>query len=301
MRSISRARSAKPSATRATVTTGLAALVLPLCLASPAFAEPAAPGAAEAAAPGAAEAAVAAPAPVRKAGALMRISGPRSAVAPGPQRIGVRLLADAVRPVAGSQVVVQRSNGTGWTEIGRITTDGQGLAVGNFDFRTSTRVRAISAGSATLSPGVTSAIPVAVNAHLRKAAPAAKPAAPAPAPAAAGFAARAVQIAASQAGKPYRYGSAGPHSFDCSGLINFAFAKAGKRLPRTSAALAATTKPVSKAAARPGDLIFMRSGGRVSHAGIYAGNGRIVDAPSAGGRVSTRPLWTSNYTVGRVV
>jgi cell wall-associated NlpC family hydrolase len=110
-----------------------------------------------------------------------------------------------------------------------------------------------------------------------------------------------VQIAAQQAGKPYRYGSAGPSSFDCSGLINYAFAKAGKRLPRTSAALAQTARPVSKAAAKPGDLIFMRSGGRVSHAGIYAGNGMMVDAPSSGGRVSTRRIWTSNYTVGRVV
>ena len=288
MRSTSRAR--RTSTTRTAVTTGLAALVLPLCLATPALAEPASPAAAH----GVAHAAAAAPA--RKAGALMRISGPRAAVAPGKQRIGVRLLADGTRPVAGSRVVVQRSNGTGWAEIGRIVTDRNGLAVGSFNFRSSTRVRAVSPGSATVSPGVSSAIPVTVSARLRKAAPA-----PAPAPAPAGFAARAVQFAAQQAGKPYRYGSAGPSSFDCSGLINFAFAKAGKRLPRTSAALAQVTRPVSKAAARPGDLIFMRSGGRVSHAGIYAGNGRMVDAPSSGGFVSTRRIWTSSYTVGRVV
>ena len=283
MRSTSAARRTTTATTRTAVTTGLAALVLPLCLATPALAEPAAPAEAPAAA---------AEAPVRKAGALMRISGPRAAVAPGKQRIGVRLLADGTRPVAGSRVVVQRSNGTGWAEVGRITTNGQGLAVGNFDFRTSTRVRAVSAGSATLSPGETSAIPVRVNAALRKAAPA---------PAASGLAARALRVAAQQAGKPYRYGSAGPNSFDCSGLINYAFAKVGKRLPRTSAALAKAARPVSKAAARPGDLIFMRSGGRISHAGIYAGNGKMVDAPSSGGFVSTRRIWTSSYTVGRVV
>ena len=55
------------------------------------------------------------------------------------------------------------------------------------------------------------------------------------------------------------------------------------------------TRPVSKSAAQPGDLIFTPG-----HVGIYAGNGKMWDAPRSGKTVSLRSIWTSNYTIGRV-
>ena len=64
-----------------------------------------------------------------------------------------------------------------------------------------------------------------------------------PAPAAAARAA-AVDIAISKVGSPYRYGATGPNAFDCSGLVSFAFKKAGVSLPRTSRAQSQVGTPV---------------------------------------------------------
>jgi cell wall-associated NlpC family hydrolase len=98
-----------------------------------------------------------------------------------------------------------------------------------------------------------------------------------PAPAAAARAA-AVDIALSKVGSPYRYGATGPNAFDCSGLVSFAFKKAGVSLPRTSRAQSKVGTPVSRDELRPGDLVFFYK--PVSHVGIYIGDGKIVHASS---------------------
>lgn len=91
-------------------------------------------------------------------------------------------------------------------------------------------------------------------------------------------------------GARYRYGGSSPVTgFDCSGLIHYVYRDAaGIDLPRTAAELGAlrTEKPPADAL-QPGDLVLFRvKGGRkVNHAGIYAGDGRFVHAPSSGGRV----------------
>jgi peptidoglycan DL-endopeptidase CwlO len=101
----------------------------------------------------------------------------------------------------------------------------------------------------------------------------------APAEAAAASArAKALDLALSKVGSPYRYGASGPNAFDCSGLVTWAFKKAGVSLPRTSRAQSRVGTPVSRDELRPGDLVFFYK--PVSHVGIYIGDGKIVHASS---------------------
>jgi murein DD-endopeptidase len=103
--------------------------------------------------------------------------------------------------------------------------------------------------------------------------------------------AAALLAANSRIGTPYRYGGSGPDAFDCSGLVAYAYQQAGVTLPRTAAQQYALARPVPRSELRPGDLVFFRLSGReVSHVGIYAGDGRFVHAPQAGGQVRTASL-----------
>jgi len=90
----------------------------------------------------------------------------------------------------------------------------------------------------------------------------------------------AVSTAMAQLGKPYRWGATGPSAFDCSGLVSYAFAAAGKDVPRTSSAQATAGTAVSRSDLQPGDLVFFYS--PVSHVGIYIGDGQIVHASTSG-------------------
>jgi cell wall-associated NlpC family hydrolase len=115
-----------------------------------------------------------------------------------------------------------------------------------------------------------------------------------------GVAVRALRVAAAQKGDPYRYGAAGPNAFDCSGLTSYAFRKAGVAIPRTSSAQRGAARRISASAARPGDLVFMTSGGRISHVGLYAGHHQILHSPYAGTRVRKERIWTSAVSYGRI-
>ena len=91
-------------------------------------------------------------------------------------------------------------------------------------------------------------------------------------------------------GTPYVWGGNTPSSgFDCSGLIGFVYQEvAGIRLPRTTQQmLHMPGQQVSRNQLQSGDIIFFATAGRgrVSHAGIYVGEGRFVHAPSSGGTV----------------
>lgn len=81
---------------------------------------------------------------------------------------------------------------------------------------------------------------------------------------------RALDIAASKKGSPYRYGASGPHRFDCSGLTLYSFKKAGKKLPRTAQQQYNKTRHISSSQRRRGDLVFFHAGRSVYHVGIYA-------------------------------
>jgi cell wall-associated NlpC family hydrolase len=90
-------------------------------------------------------------------------------------------------------------------------------------------------------------------------------------------------LAMAQIGRPYRYGGHSPAGFDCSGLTMYVYGLVDILLPRTAADQARRGRPVSLAAAEPGDLLFFHiDGGSVSHVGIFVGDGMFVHAPNSG-------------------
>ncbi|MGH8890044.1 MAG: C40 family peptidase [Acidothermaceae bacterium] len=107
--------------------------------------------------------------------------------------------------------------------------------------------------------------------------------------AASGGAKAALAFAYSQLGKPYRYGGAGPGSFDCSGLAMRAWGAAGVSLSHSAAAQQHEGTRVSMSALQPGDLVFW--GSPAYHVGIYVGGGRILDAPHTGTVVQIQSIW----------
>jgi cell wall-associated NlpC family hydrolase len=103
---------------------------------------------------------------------------------------------------------------------------------------------------------------------------------------------KAVAFAYAQIGKPYVWGATGPDSYDCSGLVQAAWASAGVSIPRTTYDQWAALPHVSLSALQPGDLIYYNSEGHVS---IFVGNGMIIDAPQTGMDVELIPMDTSWY------
>lgn len=101
-------------------------------------------------------------------------------------------------------------------------------------------------------------------------------------------AAIAVAAAEAEIGKPYSWGAAGPDAFDCSGLMLWAWAKAGVSLPHSSALQAAGPNQVSESDLQPGDLIGFYS--PVHHVAMYVGNGTVIHAPDFGETVKYSPL-----------
>lgn len=106
----------------------------------------------------------------------------------------------------------------------------------------------------------------------------------------------AVLAALTQLGVPYAWGGTIPGvGFDCSGLVQWAYAQIGVTLPRTTQEQIMVGIPVTVDQLRPGDLVFtrsVRSGGVVDrgHIALYAGGGQVVVAPRTGDVVSLRPL-----------
>lgn len=98
-----------------------------------------------------------------------------------------------------------------------------------------------------------------------------------------GAASTAVSWAYQQLNKPYVYGAAGPNSFDCSGLTQYVWGKAGVALPHSSASQYSYGRHVTQSELRPGDLVFFYS--PISHVSIYVGDGYIIDAPHSGATV----------------
>jgi len=88
-------------------------------------------------------------------------------------------------------------------------------------------------------------------------------------------------------GKPYHYGDEGPNAFDCSGLMQWIFGKAGIKLPRTAAQQQQVVTPVSNPV--PGDLIFW--GNPAHHVALYLGNGRMLAAPRTGVPVRVQDVY----------
>lgn len=97
-------------------------------------------------------------------------------------------------------------------------------------------------------------------------------------------------IANKMVGAPYRFGGSTPQGFDCSGLVYYAYHKAGIKVPRTSEQQYQDSLPVKDSHMREGDLLFFRIEGKVSHVGVYLGERRFIHAPSSGKQVSISTL-----------
>ena len=115
---------------------------------------------------------------------------------------------------------------------------------------------------------------------------------------------RAARHAIALIGVPYRYGGATPEGFDCSGLIHYAFAKAGRSVPRDSRSQKTYGMRLERTdALLPGDLLFFRRGKRAMHVALYLGEGRFVHAPSRGGAVRVDPFdaphWKARFIEAR--
>lgn len=106
-------------------------------------------------------------------------------------------------------------------------------------------------------------------------------------------------------GTPYRFGGVSEQSgFDCSGFIGYVFREElGLELPRSTRDMISMDAPrVARSDLAPGDLVFFnnRGRGRVSHAGIYIGNGRFLHSSSrrsGGVRVDSLNdgYWNASY------
>jgi peptidoglycan DL-endopeptidase CwlO len=103
-------------------------------------------------------------------------------------------------------------------------------------------------------------------------------------------------------GRPYVFGAAGPRAFDCSGFTKYVYRRVpGIKLPHKANLQQRYGRAVSKAGARAGDLIVVRSGSYGYHVGVYAGGGYMYDSPHPGARVGKHKIWTRSYVVRRLV
>ncbi|HWB66954.1 MAG TPA: NlpC/P60 family protein [Mycobacteriales bacterium] len=101
--------------------------------------------------------------------------------------------------------------------------------------------------------------------------------------------AAAVREAEAQIGKPYQWGGAGPDTFDCSGLVMWAYAHVGVHLDHWTGDQWNEGAHISTSQLRPGDLLFFAyntsAPSTIHHVGMYIGGGQMVEAPYTGADV----------------
>lgn len=204
-------------------------------------------------------------------------------------------------------IYLQRWDGSQWQEQATGTTDNDGRTKFNVELNDTTDFRAITLDDeGELFTGESFKITVTVD---KTPIPAPQPAAKATPRAEASSAPVNYSSATGEAivaeakrhlGKPYVFGSAGPSSFDCSGLTLAVFKQFGISLPHRATLQGQRGSAISQGAAQPGDLIFFGTPSFYHHMGIYIGNGQILHAPAPGQSVKIQNLWTSNYDVRRL-
>jgi cell wall-associated NlpC family hydrolase len=107
----------------------------------------------------------------------------------------------------------------------------------------------------------------------------------------------ALQAGLTRIGAPYVWGATGPTSFDCSGLVQWAFKQVGKNLPRTSQAQMQGGVPVAREDLQPGDVVIFYPG--ATHVGIYAGDGNVLHASTFGVPVAVASMDSMPYNTAR--
>jgi cell wall-associated NlpC family hydrolase len=113
-----------------------------------------------------------------------------------------------------------------------------------------------------------------------------------------------VVTALSLRGTPYRDGGADPSGFDCSGLVEYVFARQGISVPRTVLGQFQAGQEIDAGSMVPGDLVFFSTvGPGASHVGILIAPGAFVHAPSESGVVRVEPIaapyWASRFVGAR--
>ncbi|XVQ10395.1 NlpC/P60 family protein [Spirillospora sp. CA-255316] len=103
-----------------------------------------------------------------------------------------------------------------------------------------------------------------------------------------GKAAQALRLAMTKIGRPYVWGAEGPSSFDCSGLIMWAYKQVGINLPHYTGSQWNAGTHISKSQMQPGDLVFFYSD--LHHVGMYVGGGKMLHAPQTGDVVKIAPI-----------
>jgi cell wall-associated NlpC family hydrolase len=122
----------------------------------------------------------------------------------------------------------------------------------------------------------------------------------------------ALALARREIGVPYVWGGADPRvGLDCSGLVQWVYRQLGVALPRTAQQQFNAAAPVAMSELRAGDLVFFARSyddphDWITHVGIYAGGGRMVNAPTTGEVVQEAPVftgfWGAHYAgAGRIV
>ena len=118
------------------------------------------------------------------------------------------------------------------------------------------------------------------------------------------YASAAVTAALSKLGSDYVWGAEGPDTFDCSGLVQWAYGRAGLSLPRLASDQYFASTPVAVSAMQPGDLLVYAydpsDESTIHHIAMYIGNGKMVHAPHTGDVVRIVPVYYDGlYGVGR--
>ncbi|MCW2863223.1 MAG: hypothetical protein JWP48_4931 [Actinoallomurus sp.] len=111
---------------------------------------------------------------------------------------------------------------------------------------------------------------------------------------------RVMKAAESKIGMPYVWGGESDREggYDCSGLLQYAFAKAGIRMPRTADIQAFTGSRLPYGQAQPGDLLTWKNDptfNGVSHIALYLGNGKMVVARHTGTLITIMPVYLQNF------
>jgi cell wall-associated NlpC family hydrolase len=111
--------------------------------------------------------------------------------------------------------------------------------------------------------------------------------------------AAAVRQAESQIGKPYQWGAAGPSTYDCSGLVMWAYGNVGVHLDHWTGFQWTEGAHVATSQLQPGDLLFFAYNtsdpSTIHHVGMYIGNGQMVEAPYTGANVRISSAGRSDY------
>jgi cell wall-associated NlpC family hydrolase len=111
-----------------------------------------------------------------------------------------------------------------------------------------------------------------------------------------GLRASLVESARGYLGVPYLFGGTTERGFDCSGLTGAVYRLNGLGLPRSSQSQFEAGTPVAVEHARAGDLVFFSTGGgRVSHVGLYLGQGAFIHAPRSGQSIRQNELADRYY------